>query len=74
MKHLNKVKSFIPVLTKDDVTACSDKEKADMISEYFTTCFNRNISPLCSGISPDLDNVYDPDDEFLCTTEEIFYL
>jgi len=40
VKYLNKAKSSIPVLTRDDVTARSDKEKADMISEYFTTCFN----------------------------------
>ena len=37
VKYLNKVKSSIPVLTRDDATARSDKEKADMISEYFTT-------------------------------------
>ena len=73
MKYLNKVKSSIPVLTRDDVTARSDKEKADMISEYFTTCFNRNIPPLGSGVSPDPDYVYDLDEEFLCTTDEIFY-
>ena len=60
MKYLNKVKSSIPVLTEGDVTAHSDKETADINSEYFTTCFNRNIPPLGSGVSPDLDNVYDP--------------
>ena len=73
VNYLNKVKSSIPVLTRDDVTARSDKEKADMISEYFTTCFNRNIPPLGSGVSPDPDNVYHMDEEFLCTTDEIFY-
>jgi len=49
VRYLNKVKSSIPILTKGDVIARSDKEKADMISEYFTTCFNRNIPPLGSG-------------------------
>jgi len=44
-----------------------------MISEYFTICFNRNIPPFGSGVSPDLDNVYDLDEEFLFTTDEIFY-
>ena len=73
VKYLNKVISSIPVLTRDDVTACSDKEKADMISEYFITCLNENIPPLGSGVSPDPDNVYDLDEEFLCTTDEIFY-
>ena len=37
VKYLNKVKSSIPVLTMDDITAHSDIEKANMISECSTT-------------------------------------
>ena len=71
VKYLSKVKSSIPVLTMDDITAHSDIKKANMISEYFTTCFN---SPLDLGTSLHFDNWCAPIEEFLCTTEEVFHL
>lgn len=74
VKYLNKAKSSIPVLKMDEVTAHSDVEKADMISEYFTTCFNQNIPPLDPGVPEDPDEGYASTEEFLCTTKEVFHL
>lgn len=74
VKYLNKAQSSIPVLKMDEVSVHSDVEKADMTSEYFTTCFNQNIPPLDPGVPEDLDEGYASTEEFLCTTEEVFHL
>ena len=65
VKYLNKVKSSIPVLTKGDVTAHSDK---GMIIEYFTTRFNQNIPPLGSWVSPDLGTLHPGHTQLVCMT------
>ena len=43
VKRLNKTHSSIPVLTNGSTTAHSDREKAEMLSDFFSTCFNQAV-------------------------------
>ena len=46
IKYLNKLQSTIPILNYQDSTAESNSEKASLLNEFFSTCFNRDIPPL----------------------------
>ena len=45
VKYLNKQQSTIPTLHYHDTAAESDSEKASLLNECFSACFNRNIPP-----------------------------
>ena len=72
VKYLNKSKTSIPALSRDDTTAHSDEEKAAMISEYFSTCFNSDVPPLSPTAGDPPERVL-PED-YLCTIDEVFHL
>ena len=75
VKYLNKQQSTIPTLHYQDTAAESNSEKASLLNEFFSTCFNRDIPPL-SPADTDHHNVqYDscPED-LLCTTDEVLFL
>ena len=40
VKYLNKNQSSIPVLSQGNTLACTDSEKADMLGNDFSSCFN----------------------------------
>ena len=67
-KALNKGKSTISTFSNGSATACTDSDKAEMLGNYFSTCFN-HIKPLLSSTHcpPDCPFL----DDFLCTEEEI---
>ena len=44
MKKLNNSSSSIPTLLHNDSVASSDNEKASMLSQFFSRCFNRSES------------------------------
>ena len=46
VKHVNKQQSTIPTLHYKDTTAESNSEKASVLNEFFSTCFNRDIPSL----------------------------
>ena len=46
VKYLNKNQSSIPVLSQGNTLACTDSEKADMLGNYFSSCFNQAVPPL----------------------------
>ena len=46
VKYLNKQQSTIPTLHYQDTAAESDSEKASLLNECFSACFNRDIPPL----------------------------
>ena len=45
MKKLNNSSSSIPTLLHNNFTASSDKEKASMLNQFFSNCFNRSEPP-----------------------------
>ena len=51
IKYLNKQQSTIPTLTYmyQDTTAKCDSEKASLLNEFLSVCFNRDIPPLSSA-------------------------
>ena len=76
----NPPNSSIPTLSYEGRTAISSKDKASMINDYFSTCFNTMVSPLedqadlsdCIS-SLDLDTDKCPSG-LLCTEEEVYEL
>ena len=46
VKYLNKNQSPVPIFSQGNTLACTDSEKADMLGNYFSSCFNLAISPL----------------------------
>ena len=75
MKKLNNSSSSIPTLLHNNSTASSDKEKASMLNQFFSNCFNRSEPPLDTSdieqmrVHPDLCPP-----ELLCSDEEILEL
>ena len=46
-KYLTKQSTSIPVLKDDDGnTIQDDTEKAELLNDFFSKCFNRSLSPL----------------------------
>ena len=52
IKALSKDASVIPPLTHEGVTADSSLGKANMLNNYFATCFNRSCNPLNEDHQP----------------------
>ena len=46
IKHLQKTKSTIPVLTHNGIRATSDTKKAYVLNDFFQKCFNTSTPPL----------------------------
>lgn len=81
IKQLTKShQSSIPTMSHEGKTATSSKDKAEMVNDYFSTCFNTMVPPLddptslptCIG-SLELDPDKCPSD-LLCTEEEVYKL
>ena len=71
MKFLNKQQSLIPPLHHQGTTANSDHEKATMLNDFFSTCFNRTVPPL---VPPNGDlNLHNDEcpDDLLCLEGEV---
>ena len=71
MKFLNKQQSSIPPLHHQGTTANSDHEKATMLNDFFSTCFNRTVPPL---VPPNGDlNLHNDEcpDDLLCLEGEV---
>ena len=74
VKVLNKQQSMIPTLHHQETTAKTNYEKASMLNEYFSTCFNASVPPLSqldeeSQTHVEFGSTYSED--LLCTTEEV---
>ena len=71
VKFLNKQQSSIPPLHHQGTTANSDHEKATMLNDFFSTCFNRTVPPL---VPPNVDlNLHNDEcpDDLLCLEGEV---
>ena len=71
VKYLNKTPSGIPVLVYENVEANTDKEKADLLNNFFSSCFNTYASPVsvpdfppCSTMESDILSIQ-------CSVEEV---
>ena len=73
VNSLNRKSSGIPTLTSGSLVATTDGEKAELLNEHFTQCFNHFVEPLqpcCSHILA--DNKIPP--QLLCTVDEVYHL
>ena len=75
IKYLNKQQSSIPTLHYQDTAAESNSEKANLLNEFFSACFNRDIPPL-SPADTDYHNAHynSCPEDLLCTTDEVLFL
>jgi len=70
VKILNKNNVSIPALVRNGTTVTKDFDKASMLNQYFSECFNMAQPPLSSRYEePNIGNC--PED-FLCTEEEVY--
>ena len=70
VKHLNKTTCSVPTLSCNGVEASSDKDKANLLNSFFSTCFNTSYPPLSSSDSNPAGADEYPQ-EPLCATEEV---
>ena len=75
VKYLNKSQSSIPVLSRGNSLACTDSEKADMLGNDFSSCFNQAVPPLI----PEDHSMYGAvpcnsiPEVYLCSVNEIYH-
>ena len=72
MKYLRKQTSSIPNLSyNNNVVSSMDQEKANMLNDYFSKCFNRSQPPLQTTDCLNYPLADDCPDEILCTESEV---
>ena len=74
VKNLNGRQCSIPTLNHSGNTANSDSEKASMLNNFFSSCFNKCVPPIIPG--SDLERL-DPSAcplDLLCTEDEVLEL
>ena len=75
VKLLNHVQVSIPVLHAEGVSAVTDREKADMLNNYFAKCWNLSKPPLSETCYDDIASTDDDNNLLFCSNEEIeFFL
>ena len=75
VKHLNgKSVSSIPVLRRDGEEACTDRAKAVMLNNFFSSCFNQSMPPLTESSYQVQSTSQECPDDLLCTEEEVLEL
>ena len=73
VKYLSKTSSGIPTLIHENVEANTDKEKADLLNKFFSSCFNTYNSPV--GDDPPACSATESDVMFIeCSVEEVVCL
>ena len=70
VKLLNHAQVSVPVLCAEGVSAVTDREKADMLNNYFAKCWNLSQPPLSETSSDDIVSTDDDNDLLFCSTEE----
>ena len=71
MKYLHKQTSSIPNLSYNNAVSSMDQEKANMLNDYFSKCFNRLQPPLQTTDCLNYPLADDCPDEILCTESEV---
>jgi len=74
VKHLNKTRSSIPVLSDAWQHKYSfwHGDKAEMLCDFFSKCFNHAVPPLSTGNST-LNTGHTIPEELLCTEDEVHF-
>ena len=71
VKYMNKKQTSIPELHHQDKIAKSELEKAEMLNDFFGTCFNTTVDPLSPDALSDEAHCASCPDDLLCTPSEI---
>ena len=69
MKFLNKNQNSIPTLSQGENVASSSIDKANMLNEFFCSCFNTVFPPLTP-----MYNEHHTKESLLCTEDEVCHL
>ena len=64
----------IPTLNHSGETATSDNEKATMLNNFFSSCFNHSIPPISPSSGSERPNPIDFLPELLCTEDKVLEL
>ena len=72
IKLLTRKDSNVPTLVHNDSSHETSSDKANLLNNYFHSCFNKNVQAL-SPQTPTLDSALFPQ-EYLCTEDEVFDL
>ena len=62
----------VPTLLFNGISASTPQAKADVLNEYFSSCFNKSCTPLSAVATPSLSPVIPAD--LLCSTDEVLQL
>ena len=62
----------VPTLLYNGISTSTPQAKADVLNEYFSSCFNKSCTPLSAAATPSLSPVIPVD--FLCSTNEVLHL
>ena len=73
IKQINKNRSTIPQLLHCDQLVSDDKHKADILNDYFASCWNTLEKPLDELIFHDTDNL-PPFEDTIISAEQVFNL
>ena len=71
VKLMTKSSSSIPVLERNGVTASKDSDKATMLNQYFSECFNTAQAPLSSSDRVNFEGSNQCPVNLMCTEEEV---
>ena len=75
MKYLRKDQSTIPSLQSGDARADNDLDKANMLNNYFSQCFNTSLPPLSESTATEhLDFSEGSSENLLCTEDDVLGL
>ena len=74
VKNLNGRQSSIPTLNHYGDTATSDSEKATMLNNFFSSCFNESIPPITPTCDSERLEQIDCPPKLLCTEDEVLEL
>ena len=74
MKYLRKEQNTIPVLSHNGSSAHNDNDKANMLNNFFSQCFNTKLPPLTPCDCHRFTTSGECPENILCTEEEIIHL
>ena len=69
-KAFHKQFNSVPNLVHDGIEANTNIEKADLLNQFFSTCWNTEVPPLIYGTE---DHSISCPDELLCSEEEVLH-
>lgn len=72
VKFLNKNQNTIPTLSQGDIVASTSTDKANMLNEFFSSCFNTDFPPLTPLFKQNQNSF--TEELMFCTEDEICHL